>query len=67
LSAGLDVFHRGGFRPLRTSWLNVGTNFLSFYSGLAIPNRKSPRNSARAKSAYRIAKGLKTVSGATGP
>src|SRR5215472_6940824 len=26
-SAGLEVFHRGGFRPLRTSWLNVGTNF----------------------------------------
>src|ERR1035438_1120594 len=25
-NAGLDVFHRGGFRPLRTSWLNVGTN-----------------------------------------
>jgi len=25
-SAGLEVFHRGGFRPLRTSWLNVGTN-----------------------------------------
>jgi hypothetical protein len=31
LSAGLEVFQRGGFRPLRTSWLNVGTNFLSFY------------------------------------
>src|SRR5436305_7548212 len=29
LSAGLEVFQRGGFRPLRTSWLNVGTNFLS--------------------------------------
>src|SRR5690349_22249855 len=28
LSAGLEVFQRGGFRPLRTSWLNVGTNFL---------------------------------------
>jgi hypothetical protein len=27
-SAGLEVFQRGGFRPLRTSWLNVGTNFL---------------------------------------
>jgi hypothetical protein len=27
-SAGLDVFQRGGFRPLRTSWLNVGTKFL---------------------------------------
>jgi hypothetical protein len=26
--AGLDVFQRGGFRPIRTSWLNVGTNFL---------------------------------------
>jgi hypothetical protein len=25
-SAGLEVFQRGGFRPLRTSWLNVGTN-----------------------------------------
>src|ERR1700721_1876450 len=25
-NAGLDVFQRGGFRPLRTSWLNVGTN-----------------------------------------
>src|SRR3954465_15949113 len=24
-SAGLEVFQRGGFRPLRTSWLNVGT------------------------------------------
>src|SRR5580698_4309041 len=24
--AGLAVFHRGGLRPLRTSWLNVGTN-----------------------------------------
>src|SRR5580658_8151958 len=34
-SAGLAVFQRGGFRPLRTSWLKVGTNlplspFLSF-------------------------------------
>src|SRR3954452_7405446 len=29
-SAGLEVFQRGGFRPLRTSWLNVGTNFLSW-------------------------------------
>src|ERR1035438_4813597 len=28
-NAGLEVFQRGGFRPLRTSWLNVGTNFLS--------------------------------------
>src|SRR5215468_8361773 len=37
LSAGLEVFQRGGFRPLRTSWLNVGTNFLSFYSGLCGP------------------------------
>jgi hypothetical protein len=37
LSAGLEVFQRGGFRPLRTSWLNVGTNFLSFYSGLGDP------------------------------
>src|SRR5579871_4569251 len=27
-SAGLDVFQAGGFRPLRTSWLNVGTIFL---------------------------------------
>ena len=27
-SAGLEVFQRGGFRPLRTSWLKVGTNFL---------------------------------------
>src|SRR4029077_17947390 len=26
-SAGLDVFQRGGLRPLRTSWLNVGTSF----------------------------------------
>jgi hypothetical protein len=26
-SAGLEVFQRGGFRPLRTSWLNVGTNY----------------------------------------
>jgi hypothetical protein len=25
-NAGLAVFHRGGFRPLRTSWLKVGTN-----------------------------------------
>src|SRR5579863_7463389 len=25
-SAGLDVFQRGGLRPLRTNWLNVGTN-----------------------------------------
>src|ERR1051325_6760313 len=25
-SAGLEVFHFGGFRPIRTSWLNVGTN-----------------------------------------
>src|ERR1039458_8955969 len=31
-NAGLDVFHRGGFRPLRTSWLNVGTN-LPFLPG----------------------------------
>jgi hypothetical protein len=27
-SAGLEVFQRGGLRPLRTSWLNVGTIFL---------------------------------------
>jgi hypothetical protein len=25
-SAGLAVFQRGGLRPLRTSWLKVGTN-----------------------------------------
>jgi hypothetical protein len=25
-NAGLAVFQRGGFRPLRTSWLKVGTN-----------------------------------------
>src|ERR1017187_10395341 len=25
-NAGLAVFHRAGFRPLRTSWLKVGTN-----------------------------------------
>src|SRR6185503_16484629 len=37
LSAGLEVFQRGGFRPLRTSWLNVGTNFLSFYFGTERP------------------------------
>src|SRR5690242_3348185 len=42
LSAGLEVFQRGGFRPLRTSWLNVGTNFLSFYSGLS--DLRPPRN-----------------------
>lgn len=24
--AGLEVFHRGGLRPKRTSWLKVGTN-----------------------------------------
>src|ERR1700733_3158954 len=27
-SAGLDVFQAGGLRPLRTSWLKVGTVFL---------------------------------------
>src|SRR5579872_3532046 len=27
-SAGLAVFQRGGRRPLRTSWLKVGTTFL---------------------------------------
>jgi hypothetical protein len=27
-NAGLEVFQAGGLRPLRTSWLNVGTNFL---------------------------------------
>src|SRR5579863_10222303 len=27
-NAGLEVFQRGGLRPLRTSWLNVGTMFL---------------------------------------
>jgi hypothetical protein len=32
LSAGLEVFQRGGFRPIRTSWLKVGTNFLSVNS-----------------------------------
>jgi hypothetical protein len=43
LSAGLEVFQRGGLRPLRTSWLNVGTNFLSFYSGLDDPEAASQR------------------------
>jgi hypothetical protein len=34
-SAGLEVFQRGGLRPLRTSWLNVGTVFL-----FAIPKKR---------------------------
>jgi hypothetical protein len=38
-SAGLEVFQRGGFRPKRTSWLNVGTN-LSLHHGRF---QKSPR------------------------
>src|ERR1041385_8323796 len=41
LSAGLEVFQRGGFRPLRTSWLKVGTNFLSFYSGHPRPSTQA--------------------------
>jgi hypothetical protein len=61
LSAGLDVFQRGGFRPLRTSWLNVGTNFLSFYSGLAIPHCKPPRNTARARKRIPDCQGLKLL------
>lgn len=28
-SAGLAVLYRGGLRPFRTSWINVGTKFLS--------------------------------------
>src|ERR1041384_1620885 len=48
LSAGLEVFQRGGFRPLRTSWLNVGTNFLSSAAGLCAP-RGRPGNPTRAE------------------
>src|SRR5215510_5399285 len=38
-SAGLEVFQRGGFRPIRTSWLNVGTNFLFAFriNNVALP------------------------------
>jgi hypothetical protein len=68
LSAGLDVFQRGGFRPLRTSWLNVGTNFLSFYSGPAIPTlRIAAQFHIAPESANRIAGVLKTDSGAIDP
>src|SRR5215472_8429592 len=49
LSAGLEVFQRGGFRPLRTSWLNVGTNFLSFYSGLGGPLLLTASGAVRAE------------------
>ena len=40
--AGLEVFHRGGFRPMRTSWLKVGTNLpfcVETHSASAIRNR----------------------------
>src|SRR5689334_24365336 len=52
-SAGLEVFQRGGFRPLRTSWLNVGTNFLSFYSGLGLLTAIRPATPMR-RSANRL-------------
>src|ERR1035438_2940832 len=41
-SAGLAVFQRGGLRPLRTSWLKVGTNLplSSFKLEWALPARQ---------------------------
>src|ERR1035437_5536349 len=42
-SAGLEVFQPGGFRPLRTSWLNVGTNFPLREVNRTIKWRNHPR------------------------
>src|SRR6266481_6240716 len=51
-SAGLDVFHRGGFRPWRTSWLNVGTNLplRGLNQLVAQPLRPAPTRDAGKKS-----------------
>jgi len=54
LSAGLDVFQRGGLRPLRTSWLKVGTNFLSWQNSRSrLGNSARPRHRIHQRGATR--------------